>query len=229
MSYESLSVLRQKYCCPMIFGVAMDSNKLNNVNFKKIIPYVFDSITCENDMKPNYMSGDTEALPYNYTKADATVSFAKNYNMKIVGHVLWYDPANNPKFVTASVRPTGMSNIVENHIRNVITHFDTIAPNMVYAWQVTNEALSDDGTIQTDQLIQQNIKDSEKLNIHLNCINRSTQNMDHHINFVENVFDVVKYPFSSLLSLYYGFKKHEIKDILDIHYTSKKTLNITKN
>lgn len=160
MSYESLSVLRQKYCCPMIFGVAMDSNKLNNVNFKKIIPYVFDSITCENDMKPNYMSGDTEALPYNYTKADATVSFAKNYNMKIVGHVLWYDPANNPKFVTASVRPTGMSNIVENHIRNVITHFDTIAPNMVYAWQVTNEALSDDGTIQTDQLIQQKLGDN---------------------------------------------------------------------
>lgn len=79
-----------------------------------------------------------------------------------------------------------------------------------------------------DQLIQQNIKDSEKLNTHLNCINRSTQNMDHHINFVENVFDVVKYPFSSLLSLYYGNKKHEIKDILDIHYTSKKTLNITK-
>ena len=87
-----------------------------------------------------------------------------------------------------------------------------------------------------DQLIQQNIKDSERLNTHLNCINRSTQNMDHHINFVENVFDVVKYPFSSLLSLYYGNKTGEIRDILDIplpktsikgkvHYNSKKTLD----
>jgi hypothetical protein len=76
-----------------------------------------------------------------------------------------------------------------------------------------------------DQLIQQNIKDSEKLNTNLNCINRSTQNMDHHINFVENVFDVVKYPFSSLLRLYYGNKTGEIKDILDIPLpkTSKKT------
>jgi hypothetical protein len=67
-----------------------------------------------------------------------------------------------------------------------------------------------------DQLIQQNIKDSEKLNTNLNCINRSTQNMDHHINFVENVFDVVKHPFSSLLRLYYGNKTNEMKDILDI-------------
>jgi len=67
-----------------------------------------------------------------------------------------------------------------------------------------------------DQLIQQNIKDSERLNTNLNCINQSTQNMDNHINFVENVFDVVKHPFSSLLSLYYGNKTGEIKDILDI-------------
>ena len=63
-----------------------------------------------------------------------------------------------------------------------------------------------------DQIIHQN----ENLNTNLNSINRSTQNMDHHINFVENVFDVVKHPFSSLLRLYYGNKTNEIKDILDI-------------
>ena len=76
-----------------------------------------------------------------------------------------------------------------------------------------------------DEIIHQNIKESENLNTNLNSINRSTRNMDHHINFVENVFDVVKHPFSSLLSLYYGNKTNEIEDILDIHYNSKKTLN----
>lgn len=69
-----------------------------------------------------------------------------------------------------------------------------------------------------DQILQQNIKDSEKLN----SINSSSQNMDHHINFVENVFDVVKHPFSSLLRLYYG---NEIKNILDVNYNSRLKLD----
>jgi hypothetical protein len=46
--------------------------------------------------------------------------------------------------------------------------------------------------------------------------------MDHHIHFVENVFDVVKHPFSSLLRLYYRENKtNEIQDILDIPYRKK--------
>lgn len=69
-----------------------------------------------------------------------------------------------------------------------------------------------------DQLIQQNTEDSERLN----CINRSTRNMDNHINFVESVFDVVKHPFSSLLRLYYGQNKtNEIQDIYDVRLKTK--------
>lgn len=69
-----------------------------------------------------------------------------------------------------------------------------------------------------DKLIQQNVEDSQKINTNLDYINRSAQNMDHHINFVENVFDVVKHPFSSLLRLYYtpNNTKQIQKDILDI-------------
>ena len=42
----------------------------------------------------------------------------------------------------------------------------------------------------------------------LSLIENSTQNMDHHISFVENVYDIVKYPMTSLLTLYYGKNKH---------------------
>jgi hypothetical protein len=51
----------------------------------------------------------------------------------------------------------------------------------------------------------------EKLNnidSRLTLIENSTQNMDHHISFVENVYDIVKYPMTSLLTLYYGKNKH---------------------
>lgn len=157
-SFESLSVIRQKYCCPMNFGVAMDASNLGNSNFTEIIPYVFDSITCENNMKPNFIRTDsgattanyTTAASYNYSNADAIVNFAKNNNMKMLGHVLWYD-ANTPKFVrdlqsSQALTSTVMTNILNSHTSNLISHFNTIAPNNIIAWQVANEALDPDGT-----------------------------------------------------------------------------------
>jgi hypothetical protein len=35
-------------------------------------------------------------------------------------------------------------------------------------------------------------------------LNISTTKMDNHIDFVENVYDVVRNPFSKLLNYYYG-------------------------
>jgi chromosome segregation ATPase len=78
------------------------------------------------------------------------------------------------------------------------------------------------------KVLDQNITDSKEINKNLNSINNCTKNMDNHINFVENVFDVVKHPFSSLLSLYYGKDKASQihNDILDIHYSSRKKLDL---
>ena len=79
-----------------------------------------------------------------------------------------------------------------------------------------------------EKIINQNQMDLEKINTNLNTINSSTQNMDHHINFVENVFDVVKYPFSSILRLYYNkTNSNQIEqDILNIPL--RKTLDNKK-
>ena len=53
-------------------------------------------------------------------------------------------------------------------------------------------------------LLEKIIKQNEDNTTTLVSISSSTGNMDHHISFVENVFDVVKYPFSSFLNLYYN-------------------------
>jgi chromosome segregation ATPase len=44
----------------------------------------------------------------------------------------------------------------------------------------------------------------EKVENTLQIVNKSTKNMDEHINFVENVYTVVKKPFVSLLGFYYN-------------------------
>lgn len=187
MSFESLSLLRQKYCCPMNFGVAMDSDKLRNTNFVKIIPYVFDSITCENNMKPNAMTTNNQ-VSYNYTNADAVVNFAKKHNMTVLGHVLWYDPENNPSYVRRTVTSANMITILQNHITNVITHFNTTAPNTVYAWHVTNESLTTGGNMQTDQIIQQILGNNSFTNLYQYANNTLTSINKRNIKLFYNDF-----------------------------------------
>lgn len=63
--------------------------------------------------------------------------------------------------------------------------------------------------------IQQINEKISKIESTLNIINTSSQNMDDHIEFVENVYEVVKNPFSSFLEYYYG-KNKQITDITNI-------------
>jgi len=130
-------------------------------------------------MKPNYIRTDSKAtivnynsdLSYDYDQSDAIVEFAKDHSMKVVGHTLWYDPNNVPKFVIdlnnrGSLSASIMSNIVRDHITNVITHFNSSAPGTVYAWQVTNEALDDDGNVKTNQIVHRILGDSSFSNLY---------------------------------------------------------------
>jgi endo-1,4-beta-xylanase len=163
----------------------MDSDKLitdtNKDKYTKIIPYVFDSITCENNMKPDSIRTDTKATianyittnSYDYSNANAVINFAKTHNMKMLGHVLWYD-SNVPKFVkdlddSRSLTPVIMSNIFNNHISNVISHFDNQATNTIYAWQVTNEALDPDGTPKGGNIGKRIIGDSYFTDLFVNA------------------------------------------------------------
>lgn len=67
----------------------------------------------------------------------------------------------------------------------------------------------------------------------LNIINTSSQNMDEHIDFIENVYKVVQNPLSSFIQYYYGknksipyILKSETIDVEDITKTTNpKRLN----
>ena len=168
MSFESLSILRQTYCCPMNFGLVVSHDNILDSDYKKIIPYVFDSIMCKNEMKPNSIrtnSGvtitnyDTSAT-YNYTESDEIVKFAKERRMKVVGNVLWSEPNNLPQFVidlsnngSFTTNPNLMSNIVSSHFRNIMKNFNNKAQNSVHVWYVTNEALDASGNVKNTQII----------------------------------------------------------------------------
>lgn len=161
--FESLSVVREQYNRPIVFGVALSLHHLTNTEIVKIARYVFDSITCENEMKPDFIRTATVATTTNYTtpgsyffsRANTIVNYAENNSMKMLGHTLWDDPVNTPKFVkdlnltTSAADKTKMTELLTNHIRTNINNFDSNAPDVVYKWHVTNESLDDNGNVLT--------------------------------------------------------------------------------
>lgn len=129
-----------------------------------LITSQFNSITMENQMKPDsLLSTDTQkakggetAVVINTEILDRVLKLAKENGLKLRGHCLvWHSQTPewffhekydaDKKYVSVSV----MRQRMENYIRQVLTYCQKNYPGVVYAWDVVNEAMEDDGTPRT--------------------------------------------------------------------------------
>jgi endo-1,4-beta-xylanase len=96
-------------------------------------------ITPENDMKfhPLRPTPDT----WEWSNADALVSFAGKHGIKVHGHTLvWHEQL--PKWVTEAKRsPQQVRDLMLEHIQSVAGRYR----GKIYAWDVVNEAMDKDG------------------------------------------------------------------------------------
>jgi endo-1,4-beta-xylanase len=133
--------LYQKYAGCFPIGAAVDSNSYST--HAAILTRHFSSVTTENEMKFDALQ-PTEGS-FTYTAADRIVSFAQTNNMRVRGHALvWH--RQNPAWVFSNGSGGDASRDVllarmRNHISNVMRHFQ----GKVYAWDVVNEAMMNDG------------------------------------------------------------------------------------
>lgn len=83
---------------------------------------------------------------FNYTLGDQVVNPALKIGDYIRCHnLLWHNQL--PYWLTSrNWTSTELTAILENHIKNVVTHYK----GKCYAWDVVNEALNDDGTYRSD-------------------------------------------------------------------------------
>ena len=107
----------------------------------------FSSITAENEMK--FESLEATESAFDYAAADAMVARAKSHGMKVRGHTLvWH--RQTPAWVFqgeagGKASPELLLARMRNHIQNVVGHFK----GSVYAWDVVNEAILDNGEYRT--------------------------------------------------------------------------------
>lgn len=139
-------------------GVAIEAMDLESAQKRERIIGQFNSLTCENVMKPDAVlnrtasieKGDEMAAAINMSRADTLLQFAMEQNMGMRGHTLiwhsqtprWfftegYNNAEDAPFVTREVMIARM----ENYIKDQMTYVNTHYPGVVYAWDVVNEAI----------------------------------------------------------------------------------------
>lgn len=138
---DSTRGLKDYYKGYFTMGVSVSPSALKS-NEAGLIIKQFGSITPENAMKlANIHPKENE---YYWKDADSIVAFAKRNNLKVRGHTLiWYqeipswfleDSFGNP--VTKEV----FFQRLKEHITTIVTRYK----GSVYAWDVVNEAISDD-------------------------------------------------------------------------------------
>jgi len=107
----------------------------------QLILHQFNSITAENAMKIGLIH--PKENEYNWAGADAIAAFAKKNNMKLRGHtLLWHRQTPDWLFKDATgnaVTKEVLLQRLKDHITAVVKRYK----GTIYAWDVVNEAISD--------------------------------------------------------------------------------------
>ncbi len=124
----------------------------------------FNSITCENEMKPeNVLDAATtladpekynESPALDFTKAITILDFAKENNLKMRGHTLvwhsqtpdWFFHENYDTSAALASRELMLKRL-ENYIKGVFDFVNTNYPGMFYAFDVANECVDDSNNL----------------------------------------------------------------------------------
>ena len=122
-------------------GCSISSHDLTDSRLVAIVEHQFGCLIADNEMMPALLVDDTGH--YDFTRADKIAQFAQDHRMVFIGHMLvWQHISRNWLFKDDSGQPLPREKALENmrnYIETVARHFR----GKVAAWDVVNEALSD--------------------------------------------------------------------------------------
>ncbi|ESQ89908.1 endo-1,4-beta-xylanase [Asticcacaulis sp. AC460] len=125
-------------------GMAVDPGQAANAVTNAVLLKHASSITAESVMKANPIG--VSAGVYNYTSADQLITLAQTNGIEVRGHALLWHQTSPAWFFEGDTTAPGYKATVrarlETYITDVVTHFK----GKVYAWDVVNEATSDDAS-----------------------------------------------------------------------------------
>ena len=129
--------LKDVYQDYFMIGVAVNQRNVSNADQQALIRQEFNSMTCENDMKP----GPTEPQEgiFNWERADRIANFARENGIKLRGHCLMWHSQIGRWMTEDNPTKEVFYQRMKNHIQAVVERYKDV----VYCWDVVNEAMSD--------------------------------------------------------------------------------------
>ena len=128
--------LKDVYKDYFLVGNIVNGRYLTN-EYIDLLLFHYNTVTCENDMKPDHLAPREKGGPYNWTNADRQLNAMLENNVKVHGHTLvWHSQTHKWMFegTPAQVR----ENMV-NHINTVLKYYK----GKIKSWDVVNEAVQE--------------------------------------------------------------------------------------
>ena len=151
---SKLCDLAQKYGFKV--GACISYNQVNRSGYIKMLTDDFNTTTATNEFKAYSLLDQKKSIEagkpmMNYTQADIIARLAQEKGIGIRGHVLVWDAYMTEWFFREGFKGDGMivgkeemESRVKSYIEDVVTHFETEFPGVVYCWDVVNEAVADE-------------------------------------------------------------------------------------
>jgi len=127
-------------------GNAVDNYELADSAYPPVIASEFGQLTPANAMK--WDATEPNRGQFNYARGDEIVNLARQNGQTVRGHTLvWHN--QTPSWVQ-NLSAAELRTALVNHITNVVGHYE----GQLYAWDVVNEALNEDGTLRNSFWLQ---------------------------------------------------------------------------
>lgn len=139
-SFREEVPLKDLYKDSFHIGAAVNPKTIESQ--RSLLAYHFNSLTAENEMK--FSSVHPQQGLYTFEDADVIASFAKEQGMALRGHTLvWHNQTPDWLFENETgglVERDVLLERLKEHIQTVVGRYKDV----IYAWDVVNEVISDD-------------------------------------------------------------------------------------
>ena len=129
--------LKDAYKDYFMIGVAVNQRNVTNAEQQALIKQEFNSITCENDMKPE--PTEPQEGKFNWENADRIANFCRANGIKLRGHCLMWHSQIGRWMLGDNPTKEVFYERMRKHIHAIVTRYKDI----VYCWDVVNEAMED--------------------------------------------------------------------------------------
>jgi endo-1,4-beta-xylanase len=125
----------------VLIGTAVRPSQFSEAAYVSVLAREYNMIEPEDAMKWWVIRRDPGK--FDFRQGDEVVRFAQAHEMKVRGHCLVWGRSNPDWLTQGHFTPTQLAELVHEHIDELMKHYSS----QVFAWDVVNEALDENGKV----------------------------------------------------------------------------------